>query len=153
MSDYRKDARELAVEFAREYKAAILDRFQSYGETTDPDEYSDSWLMESAEEPASSPADCVELLDELDEYEETDEGLWIGAKSWRDILRAIAYYTYQNAAGAFARDLLAELVSELELRQSEYKDGQDHTNTQDRENYTEEDALSDTFDSFVEGWA
>lgn len=44
-----------------------------------------------------SPEEAIETIDELSEFEEEDGGLWDRSSDYRDILNAIAHYTYTNA--------------------------------------------------------
>ena len=43
------------------------------------------------------PEEAIETIDELSEFEEEDSGLWEGCSDYREILSAIAHYTYTNA--------------------------------------------------------
>ena len=54
-----------------------------------------------------NPSDAIEIIDELSEFEEEDSGLWGGCRDYREILSAIAHYTYTNA-------LYAEIESMIE---------------------------------------
>ena len=52
--------------------------------------------------------EAAEVIEELDEYEETDTGLWEG-KDFRDAANACAAYTYGNAVYAMAKEILDQI--------------------------------------------
>ena len=56
----------------------------------------DSWISES-DDYWRNPEEAIKTIDELSEFEEDDSGLWEGCGNYREILSAIAHYTYINA--------------------------------------------------------
>jgi len=56
----------------------------------------DSWISES-DDYWRNPEEAIKTIDELSEFEEDDSGLWEGCGNYREILSAIAHYTYTNA--------------------------------------------------------
>lgn len=76
-----------------------------------------------------SPERAIELLNDLNEHEETDEGLWQNA-AWDDALNIKAIYTYSNALISETGKMLDEIqdaVDDLktdseDLTEQEYKD-------------------------------
>ena len=53
-------------------------------------------------------AEAGELIDELNEYEETDTGIWQGC-DFRRAASACAAYTYGNAVYAMAKEILDQI--------------------------------------------
>jgi len=58
-----------------------------------------------------SPEEAIAVLEYYSEFEETDSGLWDGVKNWRQMLSAMAAYTYSNAVMSKICDLFNEINS------------------------------------------
>ncbi len=111
MSSYRTDAMNGAKDFIAEHlKEDIIDNLVRDYETPEmlygypgTEEYTYQYS-----DTEYRPREAVNLLEELDDYEETDRGI-IGEGDWRDQLSATAAFTYRNAVVSFINDLLGEI--------------------------------------------
>jgi len=126
MSDYREEAYSDAKSIIEDNMEAVTDAICGpYGKVDAYRDLPDSAVDEIADSNGYlNPGDAVELLTELDKYEETDSGLWSGL-DWRDTLRSIAAFTYRNAVAAFLDEILDainEAVDDWEPEKPEPKD-------------------------------
>ncbi len=116
MSSYRTDAMNAAKDFIAEHlKEDIIDNLAERGETPKmlydypgAEEYTYGYS-----DTEYGPREAVSLLEDLDDYEETDRGI-IGEGDWRDQLSATAAFTYRNAVVSFINDLLEE-INQIDL--------------------------------------
>lgn len=114
MSDtnYRKMANEAAWDMAENFVEEMIDQWCESGEISDDinNDYSngDSYHHETHCQDTYTLREAAELLEELDEYEEGDEGLWEG-QSPRDAISTQAAFTYRAAVGSMFRDAVEEL--------------------------------------------
>ncbi|MHA1952469.1 MAG: hypothetical protein ACW96U_00795 [Candidatus Heimdallarchaeaceae archaeon] len=107
--NYHEEAEDYAKEFIKEHVDIIIDDAISNGEiSTDPYHYSDSWIHESVTDNWFDLQESAEILDQLDEWEETDCGLWDG-RSPKDAISAQAAYTYGNAVYSMVVNKLEKL--------------------------------------------
>jgi hypothetical protein len=104
-----EDAREVIKEYATEIaEYAIENDGEISNDPSDYARYMDDRIREC--EPGSmSSEDAIELLSNLIEYEDDDEGLWEGVTEWWKILEIKAHYTYQNAVYDEVTSMLSEL--------------------------------------------
>lgn len=109
------------------YFDEIVEQLLNEGEVSD-DIYNDypngdGLFHEEIIDKEYSPKEAISILEEYDDYEETDSGLWEGVNDWRRILSTIAAFTYGNAVHAELRDLFEEInaldVDEIRDRVSE----------------------------------
>lgn len=110
---YLDDAKESAVDTVNNFEDEILERLVNDDDASDDllNDYpnGDSYHHENHTDKYYSPTEAIALLEELDEYEETDRGLWEGVEDWRKIIGTIAAYTYSNAVHAQFRALIEEI--------------------------------------------
>lgn len=100
MSYYYDEAKSDAAETVRNFMDVIVYRLMD-GEKVSDDLYNDypdgdSYHHENHVDKAYSLTEADEILDTLSEYEETDDGLWIG-QAPREAISTQAAYTYGNA--------------------------------------------------------
>lgn len=117
MSSYLQDAKSDAQDTANNFIDEILESFMDNdGEASDDlnNDYSDSYHHENHVDKSYNLQEAAELLDELDQYEETDEGLWEGLKP-RDAIGAQAAYTYGNAVYSLFTDIIKEINEDVEI--------------------------------------
>lgn len=105
----------------------IVSSVESGLEPEDGDEVIDEGIR-NCEMPGLSLRDAAELLHQLRDHEETDEGLWEGLRP-ADAVVAQASYTYQNAVRHEVRSILEDLCGHVDsmddtLPESLYGTGQ-----------------------------
>ncbi len=131
MSDYYQEAQEDAVEFVQEYQDAILDQLMSEGKASDDflNDYDegDSFHHERYVDRSYNLQEAAQLLDALDEYEETDKGLWEG-QSPRDAISTQAAFTYGKAVYCMAQDIIKEINGETTYVVGKLEDETDAAN-------------------------
>ena len=137
MSNYRQDAIIDARATADNFEDEILESFMENGGKADDDLYNhyrgDSYHHENHVDKAYNLQEAAELLDELNDYEETDSGLWQGLDP-RAAISAQAAYTYGNAVMRFWFKLIEEINDNTELA----------------ELYIEHEAVEDALDDELE---
>lgn len=117
MSSYLSDARSDAQDTANHFFDEILESFMDNdGKASDDlnNDYSDSYHHENHVDRDYSLTEAAELLDELNEYEETDSGLWHGLEPRRAVC-AQAAYTYGNAVYQLFTQLIEEINDDTDL--------------------------------------
>lgn len=126
MDDYRKevlsDARDTALNFLDNIARAILDDGKASDDLLNDYPNGDSYHHETHTDKYYNPSEAVEVMECLDEYEETDSGLWDGLNDWRQELSARAAYTYANAVYIFWQKLIEDInddISNFELAYEE----------------------------------
>ena len=116
-TNYFQEAQEDALQFIEEYKDEIIQRLLDDGEASDDvnNDYSsgDSYFHESFVDRDYSLLEAATLLDQLDQYEETDSGLWEN-QTPREALSAQAAYTYGNAVGHYIQQFIKEINERFE---------------------------------------
>lgn len=111
MPPYLKAAKSDAKDAARYWMQEICEQITDTGSASDDMgsyQYGDSYVNERVTSPVASLADADDLLDALEQYEETDAGLWAGEKPRAAILSQ-AEFTYQNAVRSLWGDLIREI--------------------------------------------
>jgi len=115
LDDAKSDANDMARNFLEETLESYMD---NSGEASNDlnNDYSggDSYHHESHVDKSYTLQEAAELLDELDDYEETDEGLWEGQKP-RDAISTQAAYTYGNAVYSLWQDIIKEINGDSDL--------------------------------------
>lgn len=76
-------------------------------------DYSDEYHFSSHVDRPYSLLEAAELLDQLDEYEETDSGLWEGQEPRRAI-ETQAAFTYGNAVAGEFSELMENIKNDVE---------------------------------------
>lgn len=112
MATYLDAARSDAQDTANNFIDEILESFMDNDGVASDDllgaDYSDSYHHENHVDKSYNLSEAAELLEELDDYEETDEGLWQGLKP-REAIGCQAAYTYGNAVYRLFTDLIKEI--------------------------------------------
>lgn len=112
---YRQDAASDAAETVRNFADEILEQLLDTGEASNDlfNDYpnGDSWHHECHVDKDYNLQEAAELLDELYDFEETDNGLWEGLEPRQAIVTQAAY-TYSNAVYSEWRDLIEEINTE-----------------------------------------
>ena len=117
MSNYRQEAQEDAKDFVQNFMDEIVEQIMENQKASDdwnndyPD--GDSYFHESFVDKDYDLKEAAQLLDELDEFEVTDRGLWEGQEPRRAIATQAAF-TYGNAVGVFISDLIADINSAMD---------------------------------------
>jgi len=81
----------------------------------------DAWHHENHVDRWYNFREAVEVIEQLEDFEETDEGLWAGLPM-KEALGACAAYTYGNAVYSEWRDLIAEINREADDILVDYQD-------------------------------
>ncbi len=102
----KADAQDIISNYIEEIAKMLIDDGEASTDLYNDYSDMDSWISES-DDYWRNPEDAIETIDELSEFEEDDGGLWEGRGDYREILSAIAHYTYTNA-------LYHEIVSMIE---------------------------------------
>jgi hypothetical protein len=112
--NYRDEAQGDAADMAENFLDEIVEALVEKGEASDDinNDYhgGDSYHHETHIDKWYDLEDSARLLDELSEYEESDEGLWEGMKP-RDAISAQAAYTYGRAVWELFSNLI-ETINE-----------------------------------------
>jgi hypothetical protein len=116
LEDAKSDAKETAHNFLEEIVESYIDNGEASDDLNNDYAGGDSWHHESHVDKSYSLQEAAELLDELDDYEETDEGLWEGQKP-RDAISTQAAYTYGNAVYGCWRDIIKEINDDPDLEE------------------------------------
>lgn len=119
MSNYLEYAQSDAADMAENFLDEIVESFiDNDGEASTDllNDYSgaDSYHHETHVDRSYSLQEAAELLDELNSYEETDEGLWQGQQP-RDAISTQAAYTYGNAVYSLWRDIIQTINDDPDL--------------------------------------
>lgn len=116
---YLRDAIDDAAGLAEEFKGQIIQQLKDKGKASNDfrNDYdgADSFFHESYVDRSYSLTEADELLSDLYEYEETDEGMWAGLKP-RQAISAQAAWTYGNAVEMWWRKLIEQINEAYEHR-------------------------------------
>lgn len=123
------DARDMADYFADTIVEALMDDGQASDDVYNDYSNGDAYHHETHVDKWYNLHDAAQCLDELSDFEETDEGLWDGLAP-RDAIGAQAAYTYGNAVLSFFADLIREIndddaIEELVTDHGEIEDPTD----------------------------
>lgn len=114
---YLEDAKSDAQDTAENFRDEIVEKFLE-GEVSNDllNDYpgGDEWHLTNHTDKEYDLLEAATLLDELDDYEETDSGLWESQKP-RDAISSQAAYTYANAVYGQWRDLVEAINEDVEL--------------------------------------
>lgn len=111
-TDYRKKADSDAADAVENFMDEIVEALMDSGEAPrDITEYSESYHHETHVDRSYSLIEAAHLLDDLNDYEETDEGLWEG-QAPRDAVVAQAAWTYGNAVYSIFTKYLEDINSD-----------------------------------------
>ena len=121
---YREDAVSDAKETIENYREAIIDQLADDGEASDDllNDYScgDSYHHENHVDKSYDLQEAAQLLEELQEHEETDTGLWDG-QAPRDAIATQAAFTYGNAVYHEWKELIDEINDKAQDVSDEYE--------------------------------
>lgn len=117
-TDYRSEAEEAAWDMVEEFKDEMAESYcDNDGEISDDlfNDYTrgDEYHHQSNVDKSYSLTEAAELLEQLDEFEETDEGLWEG-QSPKEAISTQAAYTYGAAVYSMWRDTVKDLQEKLQ---------------------------------------
>ena len=90
------DAQDIISNYIEEIAEMLIDDGEASTDLYNDYNNMDANISES-DSYGHNPSDAIEIIDELSEFEEEDGGLWEGCRDYREILSAIAHYTYTNA--------------------------------------------------------
>jgi len=106
-TEAQSDAKDLVRNFEDEVAQQLVDKGKASDDWNNYDG-GDSYFHESYVDKSYALIESAELLEQLDEHEETDSGLWEGL-SPREAIGAQAAYTYGNAVWDEAKDLIEQI--------------------------------------------
>lgn len=113
--NYQTEAINDAIDFANNYIDEIVEQLQNEGKASDDynNDYpsGDSYFHGNYVDRSYNLKEAAELLDDLDDFEETDSGLWEG-QELREAIATQAAFTYGCAVGSFFRDLIEKINDE-----------------------------------------
>ncbi len=117
--DWLKEAEEDARDWVKDQLMdAIVEKVLD-GETIDEDllreDGQDTYHHETHVDKDYDLEEAAQVIDQLDEYEERDSGLWIGAEDFRKAAATCAAYTYGNAVYAMAKEILERINDNTDI--------------------------------------
>ncbi len=116
MEQWRQEALGDAISsvehFFDEIVQAIIDNSGDAPTDITDRQYSDSYHHESHIDKSYRLLEAAQLLEDLDEFEETDSGLWEGQMP-RDAISTQAAYTYGNAVASMFSDIMGDINSSI----------------------------------------
>lgn len=92
----KADAQDIISNYIEEIAEMLIDDGEASTDLYNDYNYMDSRISES-DDYWRNREEAIETIDELSEFEEKESGLWKKCGDYRDILNAIAHYTYINA--------------------------------------------------------
>lgn len=107
------DARETVEEFLDTIVEALIDKHEASDDLNNDYPNGDSYHHERHVDQSYSLLEAAQLLDQLSEHEETDEGLWEG-QSPREAVATQAAFTYGNAVYSEFTDMIKRINEEVE---------------------------------------
>jgi hypothetical protein len=117
-TNYLREASDDAGETVRNFTDEILEMLLDKGEASDGllNDYpnGDAWHHESHVDKWYNLSDAAAVLDQLDEFEETDSGLWEGL-GMKEALSACAAYTYGHAVYNEWREKIQQINQEASI--------------------------------------
>jgi len=150
-TNYLKEAEDDAKNMVEEFIGEIVEKLIEDGEASNDinNDYThgDSYHHETHVDRSYSLLEAAELLDQLDQFEETDSGLWEGQEPRRAI-ETQAAFTYGNAVYSEWNDLIKrinddakEVLEEFAQEKDELENKKDELEAEeDGEDWTEEKA-------------
>lgn len=115
--NWHKEALGDAIEMVDYFENEIIERLEEKAEaSSDLNDYSDGdeYHHSSHTDKSYSLIDAAHLLDQLGNYEETDNGLWEGVEDPERAIDVKAAFTYGNAVLGEFQDLIKELNEEFQ---------------------------------------
>jgi hypothetical protein len=112
MANYTREAESEAKDAARNFVDQIIEALVATGRAPlEMSAYSNSYLHERVIDRSYRPAEAIELLEELDGFEDDPGVPW---DDWRSALSAMAAYTYGNAVNHKFEELMRAVNSNIE---------------------------------------
>lgn len=119
--DYRLEARNDAQEMVQHFIDEILEQLIEEGKASDDllNDYpnGDAYHHERHVDKCYSLLEAATLLSELENFEESDSGLWEGL-SPREAIKAQAAYTYGNAVYHYWNELIEEINLSIDIEEA-----------------------------------
>ncbi len=151
LANAESDAKETVDNFKEEIVEQLCDNGKASDDLLNDYPNGDAWHHESHVDKWYNLHDAAAVLDQLDEFEETDNGLWEG-QDMKEALSTCAAFTYGNAVYNEWRELIERIneeadriISEFDEEEAELEEAVDAANTEaaDREQEAEEAGLTD----------
>lgn len=140
-TNYRKEAEEDARNMVEEFIDEIVEKLIGDGEASNDynNDYShgDSYHHETHVDRSYTLLEAAQLLDQLDDYEETDRGLWEGQEPRRAV-ETQAAFTYGNAVGSMWAKLIENINDNAKEILEDFASEKDHLESQKEELEAEE---------------
>jgi hypothetical protein len=102
------DAKDMVRYFSDEIVEQIMDSDEASTDLLNDYPHADEYHHQTHVDKDYLLAEAVELLEQLDQYEETDSGLWEGLPP-KKVISAMAAYTYGNAVYWKWNELIKEI--------------------------------------------
>jgi len=109
----KADAQDIISDYIEEIAKMLIDDGEASTDLYNDYSDMDSRISES-DDYWRRPEEAIETIDELSEFEEEDSGLWEGCRDYREILSAIAHYTYTNALYAEIESMIKSINDTLD---------------------------------------
>lgn len=154
LANAESDAKETVDNFKEEILEQLLDNGEASDDLNNDYDGGDAWHHECHVDKWYSLHDAAAVLDQLDEFEETDSGLWEG-QDMKEALSTCAAFTYGNAVYSEWTDLIKRInkeadtiISEFDDEEADLEEAVDAANTEaaDREQEAEETDDADEAD-------
>jgi len=151
LADAKNDAKETVNNFLNEILKQLLNKEEVSDDLYSDYDGGDAWHHERHVDKWYSLYDAVAVLDQLDEFEETDSGLWEG-QDIKEALSTCAAFTYGNAVYSEWTNLIErindeadDIISEFDDKVAELEEAIDAANTEaiNHEQEAEEAGLTD----------
>ena len=124
-NDYRDDAASDAKNTVNNFEGEILEQLLNKGKASDNlnNDYDggDAWHHENHVDKWYSLSEAAAILNQLDEFEESDSGLWQGC-DMKTALSTCAAFTYGNAVYSEWTDLIKQINDKAEIILDEFND-------------------------------
>lgn len=112
--DHKTDARDMVLYFLDQIVDQLMDSGEASDDINNDYQDGDAYHHETHVDKAYSIREAAELLDELTEFQQDDDGLWEGL-SPRDAISAQAAYTYGNAVASAWTNLIRDINQSEEI--------------------------------------
>lgn len=107
-SDARRDAADTVLEFADQIAEQLVEKREASDDLLNDYPNGDAYHHESHVDRSYDVLEAATVLDELDEHEEDDSGLWEGL-GMKEALSACAAYTYGRAVYHHWTNIIADV--------------------------------------------
>lgn len=149
MGKYTDEAQAQAWDCASNFVDEMVEQWKRNGDISDDlnNDYphGDLYHHENHVDNSYDLTEAAAILDKLDEYEETDHGLWDGLEP-REAISAQAAYTYGNAVYSMWTDIVKEINERLHSLTESFRDERELQMREQEERRVAALADSDEFD-------